>query len=42
MFEEEFLSEKLQQDKAEIKSSNDLILEFSSRMKRLKAELTTK
>lgn len=37
-----FLTEKLDQNKKELKDSNNLVLEFSSRMKRLKSELTTK
>jgi chromosome segregation ATPase len=37
-----FLTEKLDQNKKELKDSNNLVLEFSSRIKRLKSELTTK
>jgi uncharacterized coiled-coil DUF342 family protein len=37
-----FLTEKLDQNKKELKDSHSLILEFSTRMKRLKSEITSK
>lgn len=37
-----FLKEKLDQNFKELKDSNELVLEFSNRMKRLKSELTCK
>ena len=37
-----FLSEKLNQNQDELRDSNDLVLEFATRIKRLKSEVTTK
>lgn len=37
-----FLTEKLEQNQGELKDSNKLALEFASRMKRLKYEITSK
>ena len=37
-----FLSQKIEQSQKELNESNDLVLEFSSRMKRMKSEITSK
>ena len=37
-----FLSQKIEQSQKELNDSNDLVLEFSSRMKRMKSEITSK
>lgn len=37
-----FLFEKLNQNQGELRESNDLVLEFATRIKRLKSEVTTK